>query len=105
MVKQQIAKAVSYPLYWGLLLFIPLIINKAVRKTLGVPKGKGIFPFLEESNADDGIMGYGIICGAVIPCLLLLIFGLGFVYWLSEGIMIAMNPEYYALKDIIGMLR
>jgi uncharacterized protein YjeT (DUF2065 family) len=104
MITQQYAKAISYPLFWGLMLIGLCIFYRTGRKYFGLEKGQAVFRAEEGTYLDDEDAPRVILVG-VIPLILGVIFTARFFFVLSESIMIAINPEYYALKDIIGLLR
>jgi hypothetical protein len=99
MVKQQYAKAIASPLFWGLLLLVPLLVHYYGRRSLGATKGQTLW---EVDTRSDGFLYF---LYGVAPMCVGIFFGVMFAWSLTEGIMIAINPEYYALKDIINMLR
>lgn len=99
MVKQQYAKAISYPVFWGLLILLPIGFHWMGRKSVGAKKGQ---PLYEADTDSDGFL-YGLFC--ILPSVAGMVCGAFFIYYLSQSIMIAVNPEYYALKDIIDLLR
>jgi hypothetical protein len=101
MVKQQYAKAISYPLFWGLMLFVPFGVNKLARSGFGVPKEMSLAEWDDKENYD----GFMFAFTGIIPTITGIIFAMIFLYNLTQGIMIAINPEYYALKDIIQLLK
>lgn len=111
MIKQQYAKAIAYPLYWGLFLIVILIFRKGAKTYCGVTKGQQIFTPLDEEKTGNRYTPYQITYWlrlwfvGVLPTLILIPVSIAFLYTLTEGIMIAINPEYYALKDIIQMLK
>lgn len=98
MVTQQYSKAIGNLIFWGMMLFIPLIINYIGRKSLGAQKNEKLL----DVDPTEGFLYFIFI---IIPSILTVIFSIRFIYVLSESIMIVVNPEYYALRDIIQMLR
>ena len=105
MIKQQYAKAIGYPLFWLLMISLLLIYYRTMKKWFNVGKDFPLFGVKDGGNYyDDEDTARIVLCG-VIPILLGAAFSVVFLSYLSEGIMILINPEYYALKDIIGFLR
>jgi len=112
MVTQQYSKAVGYPLYYALVVLVILIIGRVIGKCFGVTSIKGIFV---PTDADmNGREHYDIykprywfrVFGAgVVPIAIAIPFIFAFLYYATESIMIVVNPEYYAIKDIIGFVR
>jgi hypothetical protein len=111
MIKQQYAKAIAYPLYWGLLLIVILIFRQGAKTYCGVTKGQPIFTPLDEEKTGNSYSPYKLIYWlrlwfvGIIPTIVLIPITISFLYTLTEGVMIAINPEYYALKDIIQLLK
>lgn len=101
MIKQQYAKAISYPLFWGLMLLVPFGVNRLARSGFGVPKEMSLSEWDDKQNYD----GFMFAFTGFIPTVIGIIFAIIFLYNLTEGIMIAINPEYYALRDIIQLLK
>jgi hypothetical protein len=101
MIKQQYAKAIAYPLFWGLMLFVPFGVNRIARAGFGVPKDMSLAAWDDKQDYE----GFMLAFVGIIPTVIGAIFAIIFLYNLTAGIMIAINPEYYALKDIIQMLR
>lgn len=111
MIMQQYAKAISYPLYWGLLLLSIIIFQRVMKSWLGYDKTVKVFKMTpdEENESSSYHMADSFILrcwlAGVVPIVLAIPTTVFFLYYLTEGVMVAINPEYYALKDIIQMLK
>lgn len=95
MIRQQYAKAVG-----GLIvptcLFIAFLIIMIVAKN-ALKKAMS-------DDEDDGELTVFIICALVISAIVAVISGIIMVVNAKEGVMILINPEYYAIKDLLQML-
>ena len=82
-----------------------------MKSWLGLEKGVGIFKMTPEERKESSSYQMAnsfvlrVWLAGVIPTILAIPTTVIFFYYLTEGIMIAINPEYYALKDIIQMLK
>lgn len=111
MILQQYSKAVGYPAFWGLMLLGLLGLQRIARKGFGLAKGEGVYAVKESDKARSSWKDYTNLYWArfwiagIVPTALSIPFAIVFLYYLTESVMIVINPEYYALRDIIGMLR
>ena len=111
MIRQQYAKAISYPLYWGLLLLAIIIIQKVVKSWLGVNKDTHIFKMTEVEERENTRYNMPVSfllrvwLAGIFPIVVAIPVTIAFLYSLTGGVMILINPEYYALKDIIQLLK
>ena len=102
MILQQYSKAIGYPLFWGLMLLSVFIIYKILRSWWGLSKDSNTMQ--QQTDEDDD----GYVFRVFLSIVLLIcggVFSVFFLNALSDSVMIAINPEYYALKDIIQLLR
>jgi len=107
MITQQYSKAIGYPAFWGLMLLSVVILRSVIKRYFGVEKGQAIFARTEKeknSYSDEAYWARVWFVG-IIPTALAIPLTIVFLYCFTEAIMIFINPEYYALKDIIQMLR
>ncbi len=94
MINQQYAKAIGGLIVpWGLLLLI-LLYWKIIRKAWS-PEG------IEDDSEDFWVRTWIV---KIIPCILGFILAIWGCVRLSDSIMFLINPEYYAIRDLITML-
>lgn len=114
MLIQQYAKAIAYPLFWGLLLIGLGLVYKALRKFFGIEKGQAIFVDEDCEHNGKNHSYYSTHSdaywarawfAAIIPLILCIILSIVFLYSLTESIMVGINPEYYAIKDLIQLVK
>ena len=106
MVRQQYAKAMGEiigPLLW---LLIPLIIASIIRHYWRIQR-ENVYDdkhnrTIEASSDDERAAHVGVTL--VVPGILTLIAAGFFIYNLSQSIMYLVNPEYYAIKDLVQIL-
>jgi hypothetical protein len=113
MILQQYSKAIGYPAFWGLMLLGIIIIQRIVRSFFGMEKGQSLWKPTEADTKNirysfenyNGAYWARVWTGGIIPLVFSVPVTIAFFYSLTESIMILINPEYYALRDIIGFLR
>ena len=96
MIIQQYAKAVDSIIVPTLLLILLCVLTVIVRKNFPAP------PAWDDHW--DGTEWGMFWIRTVIPIILLCILGCVLVGCLSESVKLLINPEYYAIKDILMML-
>lgn len=102
MIKQQYAKAVNGIIVPLGLLFATVVFTLVMRK-LWDPKAILIEEAVSSHNKGDvEIAKY--IFRSVVPGALIAIFTLWFFIDLGDSIKLLINPEYYAIKDILQMV-
>lgn len=96
MIVQQYAKAIDDILTPVMLLVLLSVVTIVIRKNVSSPP-----PSNERwDDSDWGAFWFRTI----IPVALMCIFGIWFVADLGDSIKLLINPEYYAIKDILLML-
>ncbi len=98
MIRQQYAKAVTTPLVPFLLLLMVLIYHKLARGWFKVDGETQLIDF-----SDDYETGRTWFL-TILPAFVAIVIGIWMILGLSDAIRIVINPEYYALKDLIGMI-
>jgi len=112
MVMQQYAKAVgeiAIPFGWMLMILVATAVLRSQWKIY--PKnvyekdaeGKRTSEILHHASSDDETTAH-TLAALVVPILAELIAGGFFVYNLANSAMYLINPEYYAIKDLVAML-
>ena len=102
MIKQQYAKALSILIApWGLFL-ITLIFAKFMNRYWKFDKTQAVFSDVTGEFLTE--RGLGGIIRTFIPFLLGLVFSIWGVIAASNAVPMIINPEYYAVQDLLRML-
>lgn len=96
MIIQQYAKAVDGIITPTLMLVLLGIVTAVLKKNISAP-----LPWDQHWGDDDWAAFW---FRTIIPVCFLCIFGIWFVVDLGDSIKLLINPEYYAIKDILMML-
>ena len=112
MVRQQYAKAIAgLVVPWGLILVL-LIYMKLVKSgwvinpptdSQGNPKDESKITQIEKEEISFSILAR-LIVTKVAPIVLCLICGVWGLVRLSSSILYLVNPEYYAVRDLLQMV-
>lgn len=95
MIKQQYAKAIADLVVPWSLFFTVLLVACLLRKRAGQ------LPTIRDASDDDMTVYFLFIILPTAVCLICLVCGLN---CLSDSIKYLVNPEYYAVRDILQML-
>ncbi|MBI2453995.1 MAG: hypothetical protein HYV54_00230 [Parcubacteria group bacterium] len=100
MIFQQYAKAIGdVILPWGLFILVVVYYKVVGKKWIKPDK----FSDDKQKNVRDEYVGW-FICSRVIPICFGCIFGIWGMNNLSGSIKYLINPEYYAIKDLFGIV-
>lgn len=98
MIRQQYAKAFAGLLVPFGMLFIGLLYHKLSKKWFKLGPEDKLLNF-----EDDDSSGRSVFV-TIIPTIWCIIFGIWFANRLADAVQILINPEYYALKDLLSMI-
>lgn len=98
MIKQQYAKAISGVILPGMLIILVLIYQRVAKKSFKFEAEDKMFQF-----DDDFFTARSWFVG-ILPMIAFLVVGIWFAISFSSAVLILINPEYYALKDLLSMI-
>lgn len=98
MIRQQYAKAIAGPTTPLLFLIMVFIFHKIGKKWFKLKPEDDLFDFSDDYNT-----GRAWFVG-IVPGVASVVVGIWFIIMIGNSIQIIVNPEYYALKDLISMI-